>query len=148
VARVWRVAIDGGEAVALTETRAQKPDVSPDGKLISYHTLDSESPSSPWIFGAMPFGGGRLIKRFAFGSTVGERMVRWVPGGWGLTYIDTRGGVSNIWVQPLDGSPPLQLTDFKTERIESFDWSPDGRSLAVVRSTETSDLVLIESKAE
>src|SRR4030095_13237638 len=135
-ARVWRVAIDGGEAVALTETRAQNPDVSPYCKLISYHTLDSESPSSPWIFGAMPFGGGPLLKRFTFGPTVGERTVRWVPGGWGLAYVDSPGGVSNIWVQPLDGSAPLQLSDFKNESIDSFDWSPDGLSIAVVRSTK------------
>jgi Tol biopolymer transport system component len=71
-----------------------------------------------------------------------------VPGGWGLAYVDSRGGVSNIWVQPLDGSPPLQLSDFKDERIDSFDWSPDGRYLAVVRSIETSDVVLIEGRAE
>jgi eukaryotic-like serine/threonine-protein kinase len=143
-ARIWRVPVDGGESTPLTETRAQKPDVSPDGKLIAYHTLDSESESSPWIFGAMPFDGGRLIKRFTFASTVGERLVRWVPGGWGLAYLDSPGGVSNIWVQPLDGGSPQELSNFKAETIESFDWSPDGRRVAIVRGTETSDVVLIE----
>jgi Tol biopolymer transport system component/DNA-binding winged helix-turn-helix (wHTH) protein len=147
-ARVWRIPADGGSPVPLTDTRAQNPDISPDGKLISYHTLDSDLASSPWIFGAMSFEGGRLLKRFKFGPTVGKRIVRWVPGGWGLAYIDSPGGVSNIWVQPLDGSPPLQLSDFKKESIDSFDWSPDGHSLAVVRSTETSDAVLIKDKAE
>lgn len=147
-ARIWRVPIDGGEALPLTETRGQKPDVSPDGKLIAYHTLDSESAESPWIFGTMPFNGGPLIKRFAFTPTVGERIVRWVPGGWGLAYLDSPGGVTNIWVQPLDGGSPRQLSDFKAERIDSFDWSPDGRWLAAVRGTETSDVVLIEAKSE
>jgi Tol biopolymer transport system component len=71
-----------------------------------------------------------------------------VPGGWGLAYLDSPGGVSNIWVQPLDGSPPRQLSDFKVERIDSFDWSADGRWLAVVRGAETSDVVLIEAKSE
>lgn len=147
-ARIWRVPLNGGEEIPLTETRGQKPDVSPDGKLIAYHALDSESASSPWIFGAMSFDGGRLIKRFTFAPTVGERIVRWVRGGWGLAYLDSPGGVSNIWVQPLDGSAPLQLSDFKNENIDSFDWSPDGHSLAIVRSTETSDVVLIDDKAE
>ncbi|MGI8735036.1 MAG: winged helix-turn-helix domain-containing protein [Pyrinomonadaceae bacterium] len=147
-ATVWRVPLDGGDAMRLTETRAQKPDVSPDGKLIAYHTLDSESASSPWIFGAMPFDGGRLIEKFTFAPTVGERIARWVPGGWGIAYLDSPGGVSNIWVQPLDGSPPQQLSDFKAERIDSFDWSPDGRWLAAVRGTETSDVVLIEARSE
>ena len=145
---IWRVPVDGGKAIALTETRGQKPDVSPDGKLIAYYTLDSESAAPPWIFGAMPFDGGPLLKRFTFAPTVGERVVRWVPGGWGLAYLDSPGGVSNIWVQPLDGSPPRQLSDFKAERIDSFDWSADGRWLAVVRGAETSDVVLIEAKSE
>lgn len=144
-ARIWRVPVDGGESTPLTETRAQKPDVSPDGKLIAYHTLDSESVSSPWIFGVMPFDGAHLIKKFTFGPTVGERLVRWVPGGWGLAYLDSPGGVSNIWVQPLDGSVPQKLSNFKAESIESFDWSPDGKRLAFVRVTETSDVVLIEA---
>ena len=143
-ARIWRVLIDGGQAISLTQTRAQKPDVSPDGKFIAYYTLDSELPASPWIFGAMPFEGGQLIKRFTFAPTVRERLVRWVPGGWGLAYVDNPGGVSNVWAQPLDGSPPQQLSNFKSERIDSFDWSPDGRWLAVVRGAETSDVVLIE----
>lgn len=147
-ATIWRVPVDGGDAIRLTETRAQKPDVSPDGKLIAYHTIDSQSATSPWIFGAMPFDGGPLIRKFTFGPTVGERIVRWVPGGWGLAYLDIAGGVSNIWVQPLDGRPPLQLSDFNGERIDSFDWSPDGRRLVVVRSTETSDVVLIEGKSQ
>ena len=147
-ARIWRVPVDGGEAIPLTETRGQMPDVSPDGKLISCYTLDSESTASTWIFGVMPFDGGRLLKRFTFAPTVGERVVRWVPGGWGLAYIDSPGGISNIVVQSLDGGPQRQLSDFKDERIDSFDWSPDGRWLAVVRGAETSDVVLIETNSE
>lgn len=147
-ATIWRVPVDGGDAIRLTETRAQKPDVSPDGKLIAYHTMDSQSTTSPWIFGVMPFDGGPFIRKFTFGLTAGERIVRWVPGGWGLAYLDNAGAVSNIWVQPLDADRPFQLTNFKSERIDSFDWSPDGRRLAVVRGTETSDVVLIEAKSQ
>jgi hypothetical protein len=60
-----------------------------------------------------------------------------------VLYIDTRGGVSNIWMQPIDGSPPKPVTDFKSEHIFSFDWSRDGKQLAVARGTQTSDVVLI-----
>lgn len=143
-AKIWRVPAGGGDPVPLSVARGQKPDVSADGKLIAYHTLDSQSQASPWIFGSMSFDGGPLINRFLFPPTVEARVVRWVPGGWGLTYIDTSNGVSNIWVQPLDGNQPWQLSNFKSERIDSFDWSPDGRWLAVVRGTETSDVVLIQ----
>jgi len=49
-------------------------------------------------------------------------------------------------LQPLDGSPPKQLTAFKAERILAFNWSRDGRSLAFIRGIETSDVVLIEER--
>lgn len=147
-AKIWRVPIEGGDAVPLTQTRGQKPDVSPDGKLIAYHTLDSDSQASQWIFGVMSFDGGPLINRFSFPPTVIARIVRWVPGGWGVAYIDTSAGVSNVWVQPISEERPWQLSNFKSERIDSFEWSPDGRWLAVVRASETSDVVLLQPKSE
>jgi len=60
-----------------------------------------------------------------------------------LTYVDTRGGISNIWSQPLEGGPPKQVTDFKSEEIFSFARSRDGRQLALARGVETGDVVLI-----
>jgi Tol biopolymer transport system component len=69
--------------------------------------------------------------------------VRWTPDGHALTYIDTEGGVSNIWSQPLDGGKPVPLTHFKTGRIFNFAWSRDGKWLALARGTAASDVVLI-----
>jgi hypothetical protein len=44
---------------------------------------------------------------------------------------------------PLDGGPPKQLTHLKTDQIFSFDFSRDGKQLALSRGTETSDVILI-----
>jgi Tol biopolymer transport system component len=50
----------------------------------------------------------------------------------------------NIWVQPLDGTPMRQLTQFNDDRtIVDFSWSPDGRKLAVTRASTLSDVVLL-----
>ena len=68
--------------------------------------------------------------------------LRWTSDGRALTYIDTINGVSNIWSLPIDGGAPKQLTDFKTDQIFWFDFSPDGK-LAVSRGTQTSDVILI-----
>jgi hypothetical protein len=59
--------------------------------------------------------------------------IRWASDDRAVTYVDTRGGVSNIWSQPLDGRPPKQITDFKSDRIMFFDWSRDGKRLALAR---------------
>jgi hypothetical protein len=66
----------------------------------------------------------------------------------GLAYLDRVKGSSNIFLQPLDGGEPRQLTYFKDKQIESFDWSRDGQRLAVISVAETSDVVLIEPKSE
>ena len=71
--------------------------------------------------------------------------IHWTPDGQAVAYIRTRGGVSNIWSQPLDGSPPKQLTDFKSDRIFNFAWSRDGKQLALSRGVVNSDVVLISN---
>ena len=53
--------------------------------------------------------------------------------------------MDNVWSQPLDGAAPKQLTDFKQERIFAFDWSRDGKQLALARGTLTRDAVLISN---
>jgi len=60
-----------------------------------------------------------------------------------LLYINERDGVSNIWSQPIDGSPPRQLTAFDSNVIYSFDLSRDGKQLAIARGNENSDVILI-----
>lgn len=86
------------------------------------------------------------MKRFDFPPTVVQRFVRWSPDRQSIAYANNPGGLSDIWLQPVDGSPPKQLTSFKAEQILAFDWSRDGRSLAFIRGVETSDIVLIEQR--
>jgi hypothetical protein len=50
--------------------------------------------------------------------------------------------IRNLWSQPLAGSSPKPLTDFKAERSYSFDWSRDSR-LIVSRGVTNRDVVLI-----
>ncbi len=136
---LWRVSIDGGNAVQLTEYVAENPEVSPDGKLIACQYR--EDTNSPWRYTTIPFEGGKPLKVFDLPANEGD--FRWSPDGRSLSYLDTRGGVTNIWSFPLDGSPPKQLTDFKTDRIYNFKWSADGKQLVLARGTTTSDVVLI-----
>ncbi len=143
---LWKVPTDGGEPVQLTESRASRPAVSPDGTLIAYHYLDSKL--DRWGVGIVSSAGGQVLKRFDFPPAVAQRFVRWAPKGQSVAFANRPGGVSEIWLQPLDGSAAKQLTGYKAERILGFDWSPDGHSLAVVRGVSTSDVVLIEQKQE
>ncbi len=75
-------------------------------------------------------------------STLTGRVARWTPNGQDVAYVDRVG--SNIWVQPSAGGPPHPLTTFTDRTITDFTWSPDGKRLAVMRSTTLSDIVLIK----
>ncbi|HEX6625726.1 MAG TPA: LpqB family beta-propeller domain-containing protein, partial [Pyrinomonadaceae bacterium] len=141
---LWKVPTGGGEPVQLTEPRANRPAVSPDGRLIAYHYLDTDVDRMRWGIGVVPSEGGGRLKRFDFAPTVTQRYVRWSPDGRSIAYPNSPGGLSDIWSQPLDGGPPKRLTDLKAEHILAFDWSRDGRSLAIVSVVETSDVVLID----
>jgi eukaryotic-like serine/threonine-protein kinase len=70
--------------------------------------------------------------------------VQFTPDGKGVAYPIHENGVDNIWIHPLDGSPGHQITNFTSEQITSFHWSPDGKSLGVLRNHSESDVVLLQ----
>ena len=70
-----------------------------------------------------------------------DASVSWTPDGRGVAYAKD----GNLWVQPLSGGAPRQLTRFTDGReIRSFEWSRDGQRLAITRSTVTNDIVLFD----
>jgi Tol biopolymer transport system component len=140
---IRKVPIDGGEPVQLKVTENFTiPSVSPDGKLIAYTDKD-ERADSPERIVVIPFDGGDPVKTFDLPPTFQHAAVRWKLDGRALTYVDIRDGVDNIWSQPLEGGAPRQITDFKSDGIGIFDWSPDGKQLALWRGMENRNVVLI-----
>jgi serine/threonine protein kinase/dipeptidyl aminopeptidase/acylaminoacyl peptidase len=140
---IWKVSIEGGEAVQVTRRYSHAPAVSPDGKSVAAYIPDERTGATKVAI--FPFEGGEFTKSFDVQAAPGSfpYPVRWTPDGRALTYIANRGGVSNIEIQPLDGSPNRRLTDFKTDRIFAFDWSPDGKWLLLSRGPEQRDVVLL-----
>ena len=147
--KIWKVPVDGGTPVPVTDRPAFRPTVSPDGKSLACFysksnaevstgtvydlailSLDGTSP--PKIFS---FRGRRLDTAFA--------LLQWSVDGSAILYNSSVGNVVNIWRQPIDGGEPKQVTDFKDSEISSFAWSRDGRSLALTRGTLVSDAVMI-----
>ena len=127
---IWMVAIDGGTPVKLTDGASAS--VSRDGASLAF--TDSRA---SLIVCALP----GCTSRRTIGSAQFDAAVSWVPDGRSVAYASD----GNVWVQPLDGGPPRQLTRFTDRRpIGDFQWSRDGKRLAVTRSTETNDIVLLK----
>jgi len=138
---LWKVPIAGGDPVQLTNSESAMLAMSPRDSQIVYTYADKDEQGRPRRrFALIPFEGGtpRILDFILPG-----RQMKWAPEGEALTYVETRGGVSNIWSQPIDGGPPKQLTNFKNHRIFRHDWSSDGKRLALVRGNWISDAVLI-----
>ncbi len=142
-ASLWRISLDGGEAPRqVTDKMSSVPRVSPDGRFIACTYRAQLGMFSK--LAVIPSEGGEPVKVFDKPPTmIVEAGIQWTPDGRALTFIDNRDGVSNIWLQPLDGSPAKQLTNFTSETIFRFAWSPDGRMFVAERGTEIGDIVLI-----
>ncbi len=126
----------------VSQDRSYSPRISPDGKLIVYLAA-SGAISKPNQLKVIPFGGGTPITQFDWPAAAG--FPHWAPDGKAVEYVLTREGVSNIWQQKLAGGPPKQITNFKSGLIFGFDWSRDGKQLALTRGSENSDVILISN---
>jgi eukaryotic-like serine/threonine-protein kinase len=56
-----------------------------------------------------------------------------------------KNGVNNIWLQKIDGGTPRQITNFDHGDIYAFDWSPDGKWLAVASGEPKADVVIVRN---
>lgn len=140
---LWKIPIDGGHSVQLTDRPSLTPAVSPDGKLIAYAFLNDRHQK---MIGIISSEGGSTLKTLPLPPTVLVDVgvgLHWTNDSQALAYIDTLNGVSNLWIQPLDGSAAKKITNFDSEEIFSYDLSRDGK-IAVTRGTLTQDVVLIK----
>jgi len=132
----------GGEPVQLSETNGGSPAISPDGKLIAYIYLDEQTTNRR--IEVIQSDGGKPIKEFELPHTA-DWILRWSHDGLAIQFMVRARGASNIWSQPLSGGPPKQITDFKSDYMTGFDWSPDGKFLVVCRYTFSSDVLLMSN---
>jgi len=158
--QLWRAPLDGPggpQAVPTALPNRTLPvgnalSVSPDGKYLAYllSTLPTQEDPYPsykiaLLDLAAPQAPPRLLEadeRIANGG------LGFMPDGKAVLSAIRESGVDNLWTQPLDGSPGRRITAFSSEQISNFGWSPDGKTLAVVRGHADSDVVLIHDTSQ
>jgi eukaryotic-like serine/threonine-protein kinase len=135
---VWRMSINGGNPVRLYE-RYGGSQISPDGKWVKIIDLSRLSRKVVLI----PAAGGKAVK-IADPDPEWGMPLEWTPDGSAYLYIKSVNGVSNVWQRNMDGGEAKQLTRFDSERISDVTMSRDGKNLAVIRYSSTSDVVMIK----
>jgi Tol biopolymer transport system component len=118
---------------------ARNPHFSPDGRYVSYVSVDT--------IGVASVPNGEVVSTFTPQQiSILNVGARWTRDGKALVYIVRKKAVSNLWSQPLDGSPPTPLTDFTSGEIHNFAFSSDGQSLILARGYPTRNAMLLRFK--
>ncbi len=148
---IKKVSIEGGDAIKLFDKSALCPMLSPDGRLLAFFTNDQPE-SRTWHIEVYNLSSLSLVTRFELPESTApfnglrltpDNRLRWTTDGSSLAYVSRADGASNVWIQPLEGGAPRQLTYFKDANILSFAWSSDGKQLACVRMTKAFVPVLV-----
>ena len=142
---LWKMPSAGGEPTLVLDENAICPAVSPDGKTIAFILRRAGETNR---IALVSFDGGEITKTFDAKlqrNMTDKQNLQWTADGRGIYFVALNDGVSNIRRQPIDGSAPVQVTNFKDGRIFNFAFSPDESQLALSRGTINSDVVLIEN---
>jgi Tol biopolymer transport system component len=149
-----RVPLNGGKSELLPGSIVPNTlsngwfDISPDGKLMAYSVTTASAgqvAEQKVVLLSLPSEGADAPSLI----TPDQRMsgaTQFTRDGNAIVYPITANGVDNIWMQPLNGSAGRQITNFKSDQISEFHWSPDGNTLGVLQYHTDSDVVLIRDK--
>lgn len=140
---LWKVPVQGGTPVKVTEVFASHPAPSPDGKLLACWWNDQQQ--ARWRLMLISLEGGQQVQIFDVPASVlvqWDTNLRWTADSRNLVYVSHHGGIENLMAQPIDGGPPKQITNYGDAKIFSYDFAKDG-TLATSRGVITTDVVLI-----
>jgi eukaryotic-like serine/threonine-protein kinase len=144
---VMRVPIDGGAAKKVSELPASNLfDISADGATALFVTVSHAEGHKEKLL-EVGVDNGQVKREITMQKPhVGK--IQYSLDGKAIEYVVRENGVDNIWRQPLDDSTGKWETAFKAESIAHFEWSPDGKTLAMVRGHTDSDVVLLKDQAQ
>ena len=148
---VTRVPIEGGEPQLVAETVTEGQllatlgfTLSPDGKQLLFAVERTTAGGQVPSLVLVDVDSGRELHRRVLecDSRISE-VPRFTPDGHAVVYPVQQNEVDNLWLQPLDGSAGRQITNFRNDKIQSFEYSPDGKQLGMLRLHVESDVVIL-----
>jgi len=134
---IFKLSVDGGAPVELARGTAFSPPVSPDGQFIAYGKTEGQGAGSNSKILVARLADGSILKEVDLPPAYEWSKLGWAPDSRSLTLVhNTTGGVKNVYMLPLAGGAPVQVTHFDSEPgvVEAYAWSRDGKKFAVTRA--------------
>jgi Tol biopolymer transport system component/DNA-binding winged helix-turn-helix (wHTH) protein len=130
-----------GTTVPATEGEADRWSVSPNEKFLAFSANDAKT-GMPMIF-IKSLENGSITTSFPGDP---DRSFGWTRDSKAVVYDTGKNGASELMLHPVDGGDARKITDFRNDSIFWFDWSFDGKTLAVVRGKQPTDIVMIKEE--
>ncbi len=153
--RLARAPMDGGqsELVAGTQISGTIPlspfALSPDGRTFAFlATVSSPQRSFTKLALKNLTSTGSAARLMDVDPRIRGNSLQFTPDGKSVAYGITDARGDNLWLQPLDGSKGRQITNFTSKRIVEFHWSPDGKTIGILRGESQSDVVLLRDSSQ
>jgi TolB protein len=143
VSYLFKMPSSGGPAVRVSDAISLSPPfLSLDGHHLAFATPRKDGTVVVAIASA-DSGVIESEKRVPPTLDLSVRSVNWSTDNRSMAFVDTRTGSPNVWSMPVLGDgAEKQLTHFTSGFISDFHYSFDGKSLAIVRGSRQSDVVL------
>jgi len=138
---MMRVASAGGAPVKIADRTNGASAIDAQSQRLAYNYWKMENGKNVLYAAIVPLAGGPPQTDMRFGAS---GRIRFTPAGDGLLYERSLDGADNLYMQPLAGGAPKQLTHFRTGEIGTFDVAPDGK-LIMSRGVRRADVVLISN---
>ncbi len=128
-------------------------DVSDDGRMVMVPTSIGDPQTSTYKNGTVVYSlDGSAPRTYDANAQIvmGRlRSPRFGLDGQSMVYpIAGQKNEENLWVQPMDGKPGHALTNFGSDRIVDFGWTPVEKKLWVMRVHVDTDVVLIRDTSK
>jgi eukaryotic-like serine/threonine-protein kinase len=116
--------------------------ISPDGVTLAFAWKNSKPPGE-FKLALLNLKSSGPPRLFDVSPNFATR-IRFTPDGKSVAHKISTNGAENVWVQPVNGSPGHQITNFLSGSITEFRWSPDSETLGILRAKSESDVVLLQ----
>ncbi|MDR3388502.1 MAG: winged helix-turn-helix domain-containing protein [Rudaea sp.] len=140
MAELFVVATDDGSINALNVAPAEYPNAA-----LSADTVVYEIPRTKDMLVEVTVGEQVDSPKLVAPSTGSDADPAYSPDGEKFAFVSNRNGSQQVWLDPMDGTEPFAITEFRNASIWDIHWNADGnRLLATVRTGGKVGLVQVD----